>query len=917
MPEFLINLWLKVKALARRRQLERDLEDEMSFHLALREADRQDSGTGAVEAHIAARREFGNVAGFKEACRDMWTFVSLENLWQDLRFALRTLSKEPGFTAMAIFSLGLGIGANTAVFTLVNDLLLKTIPVDDPDHLISMGTAEGSGVMGGLTGKVDIFPYSFYKQAASTRDVFREVAAYGSFAIRVSVRSTGPSSGGAEQANSSLVSGDYFHVLGVQPLIGRAIGPADAETAGSQAVAVLSYDFWQRRFSGDPAVLGKEIVVNGMPFTMVGVMPPKFYGVALEPRAPDMWMPVTMQQQAMLRPGLLDRNGPYWLHMIGRLQPGVSLPQAQEWISIQLRRYMTDEEGTGMSADRRQEIAAVSVELMPGGRGVSYLRGEYAEPLRILMGVVALVLLIACANLANFFLAKIATRQHEITTRLALGAGVSRIVRQMLTETLTISFLGGVVGLALAAWVTRALISFVVGGAVGTPFDPNPDLRVLCFTFGISLLTGLLFGLAPSWQASRASVASGMRVGSRSVAGGVRSGRFPLSKILVTLQVALSLVLLVGAGLFVRTLTNLEKQAFGFDRSNVLTVELDTRLAGYKPEALNALYERLLGKVETIPGVRSASISNLAPLSGGSWDLMVFVRGRVQQPHEDLSSSINSVTPRYFETAGIPLVAGRFLGPQDSLGSNHVAIVNQEMARHFFPQGDALGKYIAVGTSVKGEWQIVGIVKDGKYKDAREAPRSMVFLPLQQLSGEDLYAYVLMVRTNGDRAQIAGDIRQVVAQVDGNIPMRRMSTLSERVDSSMARERMVSNLSSFFSLLALLLACIGLYGVMSYNVVRRSNEIGIRMALGAKRGEVLWMVLRETVALLAIGIAIGVPVTFAATRLVASLLFGLTPFDLPTFTMAALSIAVVTIVAGYLPARRATKVDPLVALRYE
>jgi predicted permease len=917
MPEFVINLWLRVKALIRRRELERDLEDEMSFHLALREAGYQASGAAADEAHTAARREFGNVAGFKETCRDMWTFASFEHLWQDLRFAARTLSKEPGFTAMAIVSLGLGIGANTAVFTLVNDLLLKTIPVEDPGHLISMGAAEGSGVMGGLTGKVDIFPYSFYKQTESTRAVFREVAAYGSFAVRVSARPVGQSSAGAEQANSSLVSGNYFHVLGVQPLIGREIGPGDAETAGSQAVAVLSYDFWQRRFSGDPAVVGKAIVVNGTPFMIVGVMAPKFYGMALDARPPDMWMPLTMQAQAMLRPSLLDRNGPYWLHMAGRLQSGVTLAQAQEWISIQLRRYMTDEEGPGIKADRKQEIDTVSVELMPGGRGVSYLRGQYAEPLRILMGVVALVLLIACANLANFFLAKIATRQHEITTRLALGAGVSRIVRQMLTETLTIAFLGGALGLALAAWGTRALISFVVRGAVRSPFDPDPDLRVLCFTFGISLLTGLLFGLAPAWQASRVSVASGMRVGSRSVVGGVRSGHFPLSKILVTVQVALSLVLLVGAGLFVRTLNNLEKQAFGFDRSNVVTAELDTRLAGYKPEALTALYGRLLEKAETIPGVRSASFSSLPPLGDGSWDLMVFVHGHVQQTHEDLSSSINSVTPRYFETAGIPLVAGRFFGPGDIPGASQVLIVNEQMVRHFFPNGDALGQYIAVGGSVKGEWQIVGIVKDGKYKDAREAPRPMIFFPLQQLSGEDLYAFVLMVRTNRDSASIASELRRALAQVDGNIPMRRVSTLSELVDSSMARERMVSRLSSFFSLLALLLASIGLYGVMSYNVVRRSNEIGIRMALGAKRSEVLWMVLRETVALLALGIVIGVPVTFAATRFVASQLFGLTPFDPVTVTMAVLSIAVVTIVAGYLPARRATKVDPLVALRYE
>ncbi|MGA7414093.1 MAG: ABC transporter permease [Bryobacteraceae bacterium] len=915
MSEFLINVWLRAKALVRRRQLDRDLEEEMSFHLALREAGYQAAGTPVDEAHTAARLEFGNVAGFKEGCRDMWTFVSLENLWQDLRFAVRTLSKEPAFTAMAILSLGLGIGANTAVFTLVNDLLLKTIPVQDPDHLVSMGTAESSGVMGGLTGKVDIFPYSFYKQAAGNREVFREVAAYGSFWFPVSVRPAGPSSGPAEQAISSLVSGDYFHLLGVQPLIGREIGPGDAESPGSYAVAVLSYDYWQRRFSGDPAVLGKTIVVNGSPFIVIGVTPAKFYGVALGGLASDMWLPLTMQAQAMLRPSLLERNGPYWLHMIGRLQPGVSLAQAQQQFSIALRRYMADEEGAGIRADRKEEIQAVSVELKPGGRGVSYLRGQYAESLRILMAVVALVLLIACANLANFFLAKIARRQHEITTRLALGAGVSRIIRQMLTETLTIAFLGGALGLLLAGWGTRALISFVVGGSVRTPFDPNPDFLVLCFTFGISLVTGLLFGLAPAWQASRVSVASGMRVGSRSVSGGVRAGRFPLSKILVTVQVALSLVLLVGAGLFVRTLNNLENQPFGFDRSNVVTLQLDTRLAGYKPEQLYALHERLLAKVEAIPAVSSASLSDFLPLAEGSWDLMILVRGHVQQPHEDLSSSINGVSPRYFETAGIPLVAGRVFAQGDTPGSTKVAIVNQAMAKHFFPSGDALGKYISVTGDIP--WQVVGVVKDGKYKNAREAPRPVVFLPLQQLSGEDLHANRLMVRTSRDPLQATADLRRALAQVDSSIPISSVTTLAEEVDRSLAREQLVSRLSSFFSLLALLLACIGLYGVMSYNVVRRSNEIGIRMALGAKARGVLWMVLRETVALLLFGIAIGVPVTLAATRYVESQLFGLTPFDPVTVLAAIAAISVVTITAGYLPARRATKVDPLVALRYE
>ena len=910
-------IWLRLRALFMRRQLDRDLEEELSFHLALREARHAECGVAAADARAVARREFGNVAEFKEACRDMWTFVSLESLWQDLRFAMRTFRKEPGFTAMAILSLALGIGANSAVFTLTNDLLLKAIPVQDPRHLVSLGKAEGAGVLGGLSGSLDIFPYELYKQIENRRDVFEGVCAFGSFPVVVGVR-PGDSAGPVGQATSALVSGDFFKVLGVKTVLGRTIESADADAPGRQPVAVISYDYWRQNYYADPAVIGRPMVLNGTLFTVIGVAPPKFYGVALDAQPPDMWLPVTMQEQAMLRPTLLGQNGPYWLHMMARLRPQVSMTQAREWLKLELRRYMIDSEGgTTLSADRRREIQRSFIELVPGGRGVSYLRGQYEEPLRILMGIVGLVLLIACANLANFFLAKMATREKEISTRLALGAGAYRIVRQMLTETLLLSFSGGAVGLLLAAWGTRALIRFVVEGAARTPFDPNPDLRVLVFTFGVSLLTGLLFGVAPAWRARRMNLAPGLKAGSRSVSGdGIRSGRFPLSKVLLTTQVALSMVLLVGAGLFLRTLRNLDKQSFGFDRVNVLEVDLDLRLAGYKPEQLIGLYERMLGNLNALPGIRSVSLSGVPPISGGKWSLTVFARGHVPQPHEDLSSSINSVAPRYFETSGTPLLAGRAMGSQDTAGSTQVVVVNQTLANRFFPHGDALGGHLTID-NVKGDWEVVGIVASGKYNTARETPQSMVFLPLPQLSGEDLYANCLLVRTSGDPLRVIGEFREALVRIDRNIPVLRVTTLSEQVDRSMAHEELVSRLSIFFALLALLLACIGLYGVMSYNVVRRANEIGIRMALGAQANGVLWLVLRETLVLLALGIAVGVPATLAATRLVRSQLFGLSSFDPATVAIATLAILLVTAIAGYLPARRATRVDPLVALRYE
>ena len=917
MWEPLINIWLRVKALIKRRQLDRDLAEELQFHLSLREASYRESGAAPGEAHTAAQREFGNITTFQEACRDMWTFVSIENLWQDVRFAARTLRKEPGFTAMAVLSLALGMGANTAVFTIVNDLLLKSIPVQDPANLVSFGKAEGSGVQGGLSGSIDIFPYEYYLRIVNRAEVFQGICTYGSFPISLQVRPRG-SAGPAGQAYGALVSGDFFSVLGVKTVLGRPTTPEDTAAPGSQPVAVISYDYWQQNFGGDPEVAGKSMLVNGTLFTVIGVAPRSFYGVALDSRPPDMWLPVTMQEQAMRQPSMLGRGDPYWLHMMGRLKPGVSMARAQEWLKLELRRYMLEAEGAGIAADRRKAIESSYVELVPGGRGVSYLRGQYGEPLRILMGVVGLVLLIACANLANFFLAKMAAREREITTRLALGAGASRIVRQMLTEALLVSFLGGAVGLLFAAWGTRALIRFVVEGATRTPFNPNPDLRVVVFTFGASLLTGLLFGLAPAWRAARMNLTSGLRANSRSVAGGGgRIGRFGFSKILVIAQVALSLVLLVGAGLFVRTLRNLKDQSFGFNQSNLLAADLDIRLAGYKAEQLNGLYDRLLGDLKSLPGVRSVSMSAVPPLAEGSWNLYLFHQGQTAPTANDLLSSINSVTPEYFATSGTSLIAGRGFGPQDNKHSRQVVIVNQTLARRFFPNADPLGQHIVLTGGLQGEWEVVGVAQDGKYKSPRETPEPMVFLPMRQLAGEYLFAGCLLLRTAGDPGQVAGELRASLARIDGDIPILRMTTLSAAIDRSMAREVLISRLSTFFSLLALLLACIGLYGVMSYNVVRRANEIGIRTALGAESGAVLWMIFRETLVLLAAGIAIGIPVTLAATSFVQSQLFGLSASDPVTIALALATIVLVTVIAGFVPARRAAKTDPLLALRYE
>jgi predicted permease len=625
-----------------------------------------------------------------------------------------------------------------------------------------------------------------------------------------------------------------------------------------------------------------------------------------------------MQEQVTLRPTLLGSHGLYWLHFIARQSPATSIVQAQAWVDLQLHQYMTDRESAGLTPDRRQEIQKIYVELLPAGTGLSDLRQNYQQPLSVLMGVVVLVLLIACANLANFLLARTSSREREISTRLALGAGRWRVIRQILTETLLLSLLGGALGLFLAFWGTRALLLFMVSGATHTPFSPYPDWRVLLFTFTVSLFTGLLFGIAPALRISRMSLAPSLKSTSRSVAG--EGSRFAqlLPKILVAAQVALSLVLLMGAGLFARTLRNLEHADYGFQRQNLLLTEINPANAGYKPEQLDAFYGRVVDRLGALPGVRSVTLSGAPPISKGSWNSPVYPSGHVPEPHEDNSSLINRILPRYFETVGIPLLAGRSIDNHDATGAAHVVVVNQSFANHFFPKSEAIGQRVSFAEpDVKGDWEIVGIVRDSKYNNPRETPQRMIYLPVLQLTQGGRYAYSLEVLTVGDPAPLAEGVRQTLARINPDLPVGKIRTIGQHMELFIDRETLVSELSIFFSLLALLLSSIGLYGITTYNVVRRTSEIGIRMALGAQGGSVRWMVLKESLRLLAIGIAIGIPAALGATRLIRAVLFGLSASDPLTLVGAILIISVLTLLAAYLPARRAMLVDPIISLRYD
>ncbi len=841
----------------------------------------------------------------------------MNGLSQDLRYALRQLRKSPAFAAVAIVSLALGIGANTAIFSLINSLMLKTLPVSDPQQLVTFGKGAGGGAIDGIgPGPLDLFPYDFYKQVEAQHDPFVDVSATSSFPFTISLRRS--SEGVALQANAELVSGTFFRTLGVKPILGRAISPEDTDAPGRNPVVVLNYRYWNERLGADRSIIGAPVTINGSAFTVIGVTPPKFFGVELNAESPDVWAPVTMQEQIMLRPSWLKPHDLFWLHMMGRRKPGISVAQAQAWTTNQLQAFMVAREGGQISDKRRAEIKQIHVDLIAGGHGVSILREQFSGALYILMAVVVLVLAIACMNLANFLLAKAAAREREISTRLAIGASRGRIARNVLTEALLLSCLGGAAGLVVAIVGTRFLVQYFIEGSTSSGLSSTPDLRVLLFTIGISLLTGILFGIAPAWKTSRSPMATTFNSGMRTASGtGSSSGKF-LPRALVAGQVALSLTLLVGAGLFVHTLRNLRNQDLGFNQHNLLLLELNAKLAGYKANQVASLQQRILQRVDGLPGVRSAALSGAMPLSHGSWFDSVQVEGYKAGPDEDMGTRIDMVSPRYFETTQIAMLEGRPIAAQDTLTSAQAVVVNQAFAKHFFPEGSAVGhRFTVENPDVQGQWQIVGVVRDVKHADLREDPPRMIYLALDQMKNDNAFAGSLQVRADGDPAKITNEVRRAIAEIDPALPILSVTTIAATVDEFMENERLISELAGFFSILALFLACIGLYGVMAHNVTRRTNEIGVRIAMGAKPEGILWMIFRESALLLTLGLIVGIPATLAMNRVLQSQLFEVKAFDVVTIASAVLAIALVVLAAGYLPARRASQVDPMVALRYE
>ena len=840
------------------------------------------------------------------------------HLFKDLRYAGRTFRQNPMFVAVAVASLALGIGVNTAIFSLINALLLKNLPVDDPGRLAMVSDPTSAGVsIGTQTGVRNLFTYDEFKRMRQRNQVFTTMFAAESNASRENVSIGG---GSLEELRTRLVSGDYFSALGVKPLIGRTFTVEDERGPGSDPYVVISYAYWRKRFGRDPSVVGRTVQIRKTFFTVIGVMPPTFFGETVGD-APDAWLPMMMEPFVKLgRDWLHDdptkAERVMWLLVAGRLRPGVSEKQAESSLNVLFQQIVHETAGSNLPPNRLRELADQKIKIQPGSKGASPLRDEFNQPLLVLMAVVALVLLIACANVANLLLARSTARQREIGIRLAIGASRGRLIRQLLTESTVLALAGGAIGVLFAFWAGNLMLRLVSGGSDSVPLDVHPDLRILAFTASVSLLVGLLFGLAPAFRATRVDVSSTLKDTSRGVIGG--GARISIGKALVISQVAISLLLLIGAGLFLRTLQNLQQVDLGYPREKLLLVRVDALAAGYQDAQRAAVFRALLDRFRSVPGVRGVTLSENGLFSGTESGDQISVEGYKPQKQGDASARFDQIGPGYFSTLGIPMLVGREIGPQDSEGRTHVCIINQAMARFFFGGRNPVGKHITDEfPDTRTTFEIVGVTKDDRDHRLRgEIPRRF-YIPFFQGLGGIPPAANFEIRTFADPHSIIRSIRREVEQVDRTLPILSARPLDELLDRSMTQERLLDKLSAFFGGLALLLASVGLYGVLSYSIARRTNEIGIRMALGAQQSSVLVMVVRETAVMILVGIAIGVSLAFALTRLLSSQLYGLKATDPITVAMAGAVLAAVAMLAGYLPARRASQVDPLEALRYE
>jgi len=845
----------------------------------------------------------------------------MNHLAGDIRYSVRVLVKNPVFTAVAVLTLALGIGANTAIFTLLDQVLLRLLPVKDPQQLVLL-TMRGHYYGNNWGGNAISYP--MYRDFQDHNEVFSGMSCRFPTAVNLTA------GGQSERVEAELVSGTYFSVLGVTTALGRTFTPDDDRVPNGHPLVILSYGYWRQRFGGDRGILGKSLTVNKHDMTVIGVAQPGFEGVELG-NSPKLYIPIMMQPQMMVgNERMLTDRRTRWVNAFGRLKPGVTGEKAtaslQPFMHSMLESEVREAAFAHASQYDRDEFLKCRIDALPGSQGRSDFRRELSTPLWVLMAITGVVLLIACANLANLLLVRATSRQKEIAVRLAMGASRWRIVEQLLVESLCLSALGGITGLAFAFWAVRALKAiYLPADSGGLSISTTPDFRILFFTLAVTILSGIVFGLVPAWQTTKPDIVGTLKDQAGAVASGSHGG---LRKTLVVAQVALSLLLLIGAGLFLRSLDNLSSLGPGFPVERLVGFNIDPSLGGYNTEQEKIFLQQLTERLGSIPGVSSVGMASMRILENNEWDSGMTVEGFTPaRPDGHAQAYMNVISPNYFATLGVPIVAGRDFtvqdnrevkyGPQPEDWTPTVAMINETFAKRFFPGQSPVGRHIGFGIDpgTRTNIEVIGVVKDIKYTNLRDEIPVQAFIPY--LGNHFLGNMTVYLRTTVDPNQLMREVRERVRDLDPNLPVYDMRTTEAQISNSLTTERMIASLSVVFGILATLLATIGLYGVMAYSVAQRRREIGIRIALGAAPGQVIWMVMRDVLLLIAIGVAAGVPASLALMRVVRSQLYGVTAHDPSTLVLATMGLALVACAAGYLPALRASRLDPMVALRYE
>ncbi|AXC11047.1 ABC efflux pump, inner membrane subunit [Acidisarcina polymorpha] len=840
----------------------------------------------------------------------------------DVRYALRQFAKAPGFTITAILTLALGIGATTAIFTLVHAVLLKSLPVVNPDELYRVGNEENCCVNGGMQDNWTLFSYEQYKQFRDNNSGFATLAGFQSGQTLIGVRRNG-SNKPAESFKSEYVSGNYFSTFGIGPYIGRTLTMND-DTKGAPPAAMMSFRTWQEKFGKDPSVVGAGFVINGQPFTIVGITPPGFFGDRVQSNPPGFFLPLNVEPLVAPTSSILEDASLDWLDLIGRIKTGANTSSMEAQMQVQLKQFLLSPLSKVEDRDKPL-VAKQTLHFSHGGNGVQMMRDEYKDGLHLLMWVSAFVLLIACANLANLMLVRATTRQQQTSVRSALGAPRFRLVRQALTESIVLAVLGGTAGIALAFAGTKIILRLAFRNDY-VPIQASPSLPVLAFALGVAILTGVLFGVAPAWITAKANPVEALRGANRSTG---RDGGWG-QKSLVVIQAALSLVLLCAAGLLTRSLSNLQHQNFGFDTANRYILHIDPQMAGYKPSQLEALYRQLNGNLSAIVGVKQVSFSLYTPMEGDNWGEGVYIDGEAPPPPgtPDHGASWVRVSPHYFETIGTKIVEGRANNEQDTATTRNIAVVNRFFEQKYFKDGHAIGKHFSNDIKNPGWFEIVGVTEDTRYQGPTSKMRPMYFLAqgqsvhsseprYQQFEDRSQYLNAIAIQTAGPVPNLEAQVRRALAQVNPDLALIDFNTFAEQVKGNFTQQVMIAKLTSFFGILALVLASIGLYGVTAYSVERRTSEIGIRMALGADRMNVLRLVLRSAFLQVGIGLVIGIPVTIFGGRIMASQLFGVKSYDPLILCVTIIVLAAAAFVAALVPARRAAGLEPMRALRME